>query len=274
MLAAERKQEIKSIVQEKKSVSVSELSKRFSVTDETIRRDLKALEKEGVLMRTYGGAFIQSGVENAIDINLRKTVYLDEKETIAMRCRPLIENGDTIFLDNSTTCFHIAKAIEDMHVTVVTNNLMIINLFATSENIRLVSIGGEFDRSEQAFYGTIANKILNEYYFDKAFISCRTLSIENGITESTDRWAELRHLVTDRSNEHYLVADHTKFGQTSFVRIGGFDRFTAIVTDQPLGEEWHTAAAKSGCVIIDGSMPESTADSQSATSRRGEPLIG
>lgn len=274
MLAAERKQEIKGIVQEKKSVSVAELAKRFSVTDETIRRDLKALEKEGVLMRTYGGAFIQSGVENAIDINLRKTVYLDEKETIAMRCRPLIKNGDTIFLDNSTTCLHIAKAIEDLHVTVVTNNLMIINLFNTSENVRLVSIGGEFDRSEQAFYGTIALKILGEYYFDKAFISCRTLSIENGITESTDRWASLRHLVTERSNEHYLVADHTKFGQTSFVRIGGFDTFTAIITDRPLDAAWHAIATDYGCAIIDGSAPNNALGSGDTEGTSKELLLG
>lgn len=253
MLAAERKQEIRKIVMEKKSASVAELAQRFSVTDETIRRDLKALEKEGVLMRAYGGAFVQSGVENLIDVNLRKTVYIKEKEIIAKRCQSIIDNGDTIFLDNSTTCFHIAKAISDMHVTIVTNNLAIINLFSTCTNVRLVSIGGEFSHREQAFYGTIALKILGEYYFDKAFISCRTLSIENGVTESTDQWATLRHLVIERSDKHYLVADYTKFGQTSFVRIGGFDEFTAIITDRPLSLEWHRATAKLGCAIIDGS---------------------
>lgn len=254
MLAVERRRLIQDLINEKKSVSVSELSRRFDVTDETIRRDLKHLEEEGNLIRTYGGAFIQSGVENAIDVKLRKSVYISEKETIAMRCRSLVDNGDTIFLDNSTTCLHIAKALGDMQITVVTNNLMIINLFSTSENIRLVSIGGQFDRAEQAFYGTIAIKTLCQHYFDKAFISCRTLSLENGITESTDRWADLRHVVTERSDKRYLVADHTKFGQTSFVKIGGFDRFTAIITDKLLDEVWHEAILKYGCEIIDGTV--------------------
>ena len=155
MLAAERKQQIKEIIIAKKSASVAALSKQFGVTGETIRRDLKALEKEGVLMRTHGGAFIQSGVENLIDIDLRKTVYIDEKELIAKRCYGLVNNGDAIFLDNSTTCYHVAKALSDLNITVVTNNLMIMNLFAQSENIRLVSVGGEFSIKEQAFFGTM-----------------------------------------------------------------------------------------------------------------------
>ena len=82
MLAAERKQRIREIILEKKSASVASLAKLFSVTDETIRRDLKCLEKEGVLIRTYGGAFIQSGVENLVDAEIRKNAYKQEKEEI------------------------------------------------------------------------------------------------------------------------------------------------------------------------------------------------
>ncbi|MDY2777287.1 MAG: DeoR/GlpR family DNA-binding transcription regulator [Collinsella sp.] len=253
MLAAERRQSIKRIVLEKKSASVSALAKRFSVTDETIRRDLKALEKEGVLMRTYGGAFIQSGVENLVEAQLRKTIYIEEKKAIARRCRAIINNGDTIFLDNSTTCYYIAEQIKDMHVTVATNNLMIINLFATNDNIRLVSIGGEFSIDEQAFYGSIAAKILNDYYFDKSFLSCRTLSLENGVTESTDQWALIRRKAIARSNEHYLVADNSKFGHTSFVKISDLDELSAIITCHPLDLAWHQAAEKLGFRIIDGS---------------------
>lgn len=251
MLAAERKQQIKEIVIAKKSASVSALAKQFGVTGETIRRDLKALEKEGVLMRTHGGAFIQSGVENLIDVDLRKTVYIGEKELIARRCRGLVNNGDAIFLDNSTTCYHIAKALADLDITVVTNSLMIMDLFSQSDNIRLVSVGGEFSISEQAFFGTIAHKALHEYYVDKAFISCRTVSMENGITESTDQWASIRRLMIERSNKQYLVVDHTKFDQTSFVRICDFNDITLVVTDQKLNDRWHETLRGKGCGVID-----------------------
>ena len=258
MLAAERKQQIKEIIIAKKSASVAALAEQFGVTGETVRRDLKALEKEGVLMRTHGGAFIQSGVENLIDIDLRKAVYINEKELIAKRCCNLVNNGDAIFLDNSTTCYHIAKALSDLNITVVTNNLMIMNLFAQSENIRLVSVGGEFSIKEQAFFGTIAQRALAEHYVDKAFISCRTVSINNGITESTDQWASIRHLMIERSDKQYLVVDHTKFGQTSFVRICDFDEITAVITDRPLDAKWHEALRSKGCSIIDDDRETST----------------
>ena len=141
-------------------------------------------------------------------------------------------------------------------MTVVTNNLMIMNLFSKSENIRLVSVGGEFSVTEQSFYGTIALKTLREYFVDKAFISCRSLSLTNGVTESTDQWALIRHLMIEHSDRHYLVADHTKFGQTSFVRISGFDEITAIVTNRPLDEAWHEKAEQVGCDIICGNATE------------------
>ena len=144
MLAVTRKSEIKDIVLEKKSVTVTELAKIFSVTEETIRRDLKQLESEGFLTRTYGGAFIQDGVENNIDLSIRETAYLKNKQAIASRCRELIHNGDSIFLDSSTTTLTIAKAINDMRLTVVTNSLMIINELCDKANIHLIAIGGNY----------------------------------------------------------------------------------------------------------------------------------
>jgi DeoR/GlpR family transcriptional regulator of sugar metabolism len=87
MLSAARKQRIKELILERKSATVAELVKMFNVTDETIRRDLSCLEKEGVLLRSYGGAFIQTGVENQIDSNIRSTVYVDNKTLIAQNAK-------------------------------------------------------------------------------------------------------------------------------------------------------------------------------------------
>lgn len=151
MLAVTRKSEIKDIVLEKKSVTVTELAKIFSVTEETIRRDLKQLESEGFLTRTYGGAFIQDGVENNIDLSIRETAYLKNKQAIASRCRELIHNGDSIFLDSSTTTLTIAKAISDMRLTVVTNSLMIINELCDKANIHLIAIGGQLYSEGKSF---------------------------------------------------------------------------------------------------------------------------
>ena len=238
MLAVARKTEIKDLILEKKSVTVTELSKIFSVTEETIRRDLKQLEAEGFLTRTYGGAFIQDGVENNVNISLRQNAFLESKQAIASRCLDLIHNGDSIFLDSSTTSLAIAKAIKPMRLTVTTNSLMIINELCECSTIHLICIGGNYTPSDNAFNGLNARTNLKSLYFDKTFMSCRSLSMENGVTDSIETVASFRQLLIDRSKKVYLVADYSKFNKTSFIHISDFEKITGLVTDCQLDSHW------------------------------------
>lgn len=251
MIAEERRQLIKDLVFEKKGVKVAELAEKFSVTDETIRRDLNVLEKEGVLMRGYGGAFIQTGVENIIDSDIRKTVYKESKEKIANICEELIQNGDVIFLDTSTTAYYLAEKITNKRLTILTNCIRIINLFAKYPEIRVVGIGGQLNRSEMGFFGLNAIKSLNEYFVDKAFISCRSLSLENGLTESNEDFAELKTKVIERAQESYIVADYSKFENTSFLKVAEFDQITGVVTDKELSRKWHDELRSKNVKIYD-----------------------
>jgi DeoR/GlpR family transcriptional regulator of sugar metabolism len=267
LLSVTRKQKIKDFILERKSATVTELAHMFSVTDETIRRDLRSLEAEGVLMRSYGGAFVQTGVENLIDYSIRSTVYLDEKAIIAEKCKSIIQNGDVIFLDNSTTTYAIAKAVQDMRLTLITNSLAIINLLSKKDNMRLICTGGFFSPKELAFYGSKAQKALHEYYVDKSFFSCRTLSIEQGVTDSNDDLAQIRKTIIQRSKECYLVADYTKFDETSFITICGYDCLNAVITDRPLSQEWHTSLQKYGCSVYDA-VPEKAAKTAETNKKR------
>lgn len=238
MLAVTRKSEIKDIILEKKSVTVTELAKIFSVTEETIRRDLKHLESEGFLTRTYGGAFIHDGVENNVALTIRETVYLKSKEAIARKCLELVHHGDSIFLDSSTTALAIAKAIRDMRLTVVTNSLLIITELSEQDNIRLVSVGGTYTARDKAFNGLITSANLETFYLDKAFMSCRSLSIEHGITDSLESVATVRQIMIRRSKEVYLVADFSKFDHTSFIFISDFKSIAGVITDRHLDDRW------------------------------------
>ncbi len=238
MLAVTRKARIKDIVLEKKSVTVTELSKIFSVTEETIRRDLKQLEDDGFLTRTYGGAFIQDGVENNVDLTIRETAYMESKQAIAKKCLSVIHNGDSIFLDASTTALQVAKALQGMRLTVVTNSLLIINELHDKEDIRLISIGGSYTPRDKAFVGNTAIQNLESFYLDKTFMSCRSVSMEHGITDSNEAIASIRQSLLTRSNHVYLIADHSKFDKTSFIRISGFDAITGLVTDKQMSIQW------------------------------------
>lgn len=256
MLAVERRACIKETVQEQKSVAVSELARRFQVTEETIRRDLKVLESQGALTRTYGGAFIQGGSINEVDVTLRETSYVEAKRQIAAQCRTLIHNGDSIFLDSSTTALEIARAVREMRLTVLTNSLLIADALSRSESIRLQVIGGILQPQSMSFLGQAALTALAPYYVDSAFVSCRSASLDRGITDSNEQSAAFRADAIRRAQRAYLVADHTKFGQTSFVQICGFEALTGIVTDQPLPPPWHWMVQERKLLLLENA-PES-----------------
>lgn len=251
MLSVTRRQEIQDLVREHKSVTVVDLAKRFSVTTETIRRDLRALEEQGVLLRSYGGAFVQSGVENAINSDIRADAFKESKTIIGGRARKLIENGDVILLDNSTTAYFIAQCIQDMRLTVMTCNLRIIDLLSRQENIVLMALGGKLAVDEQSFYGEATLRMLRDYHFDKAFFSCRSVSKEQGVTDSKERWAQLHRTIIQQAKTRYLIADYNKFDKTSFINVCDFHAIDGIITDRELDSSWHETLAAFGVEVFD-----------------------
>lgn len=250
MLALERRELIKEILFEEKSVLVSDLAGRFSVTEETIRRDLKKFEQDGLLTRTYGGAFIQSGTENDVEYSLRVSAFVNSKEIIAEKCVDIIKNGDSIFLDSSTTAYYIAKAIKHLRITVVTNSILILNELTNIENIRLVVIGGLFHSKSMSFMSKTTHDVLEMYCMDKVFISCRSLSMDGGITDSTEVLANFRQKVCGRSTYAYIIADYSKFNKNSFVKICDYDKIVGIISDYDYGEDWKAFAEKNNFELL------------------------
>lgn len=254
MLAITRKEKIKELLAEKKSVTVTELAKMFNRTEETIRRDLTQLESEGFLKRIYGGAYIEDIVQSDVDVKLREKIMVKDKEIIASECAKRIMDGESIFLDASTTSLYIATKIKNKKLTVITNSLKIANLLSSAESIRLLMIGGILDNSSLSFVGKNAQTDMMQYFVDKAFISCRSIHLKSGITDSNEQQAEVRKLAIKHSNHAYLVVDHTKFDKTSFALIGQIEEINTVVVNRPLPPEWVEAFQANNVNII---QPES-----------------
>ncbi|WNF38841.1 DeoR/GlpR family DNA-binding transcription regulator [Bacillaceae bacterium IKA-2] len=251
MLPIARKNKIKEIIVENKSVTVAELTSLFSVTEETIRRDLKQLEDDGFLSRTYGGAFISEGVQNDVDVSIREYIHVEGKRKIASKCLSFIKNGDSIFLDASTTSLVIASMLKDRKLTVVTNSMNVVNALAQSRHVNIVVIGGTLSKSSLSNLGRNAEFNMKNYFFDSAFISCRSVSIQHGITDSNEQQAGVRKLAAEHANHVYLVADYTKFDKTSFASICWFDQINYIVVDQVLSEGWHSFLKEQNLTIYE-----------------------
>ncbi len=238
LLPAVRRNKIKQLLLEQKNVTVIELSNKFSVSEETIRRDLKSLENDGIAKRTHGGAVLAERVSGVVNTNDLKNIFVESKRVISKLVRPIVKNGDCIFLDSSTTSYYVSDELKDMHLTVVTNSLDILAKLSKFSNITLIAIGGSLSRSRKCFVGVNALKVLQNYYFDIALLSCRTLSLSDGVTDSSDDEAEIKRLVSRRTKSLILMADHSKFDKVSFTKIFDLDEIDYLITDKPLDDRW------------------------------------
>lgn len=239
LMPVERKEKILSAIHENGSVTVLELSAAFDVSEETIRRDLSELEKENGITRIYGGAYLGQNTRQELSYDMRRDAYRKEKASIASASLRFTQNGDTVFLDPSTTALAIAQSFCNFkNITVITNALFIANALADSKNTRVICAGGELDKKYQTFNGCTALETLETYYADKAFISCTGVSIECGLTDSSESQARIRRKMLEHARERILIADHTKFGKITLSAIAPLYMINRVICNQSLSDDW------------------------------------
>ena len=219
MLALERRNQILELLQEQKQVYVGELARRFQVSEETIRRDLDRLDREGIATKSYGGAVINSMDSIDLPFNVRRKNNVPGKQKIAETAALLIGDGDHIFLDASTTAVYVAKAIRDKHhLTVVTNSIENILELSDLPDWEILSSGGRVKEGYLALTGPKAVEGLSSFHVEKAFISCKALSRESGIMEGNDEVTQTKRVMMDHAEKCYLMVDATKFDTKAFSR--------------------------------------------------------
>ena len=238
MLAITRRDVIREQLKEHKSIQITELAELLQVTRETIRRDLRTMEKDGELIRTHGGAYILDGVQNDLDLSTRQFLRVPEKEIIARKCEKLIQNGDYIFLDDSSTCWFIARSIMYRKLAVLTTSLEIINLLSSSSSVKLFAVGGEYSATTRSFSQSSAVWCMEHYHVDKSFISCRSVSLNAGLTDTNDTDAMLHKLALEHAHERYLAIDSSKLDRDSFAEIAPLTCLDGIIMEHPFPENW------------------------------------
>ena len=240
MLAIQRLKEIEKILNEKGSVIISTLSKQFNVSEETIRRDLDKLEKTKVLKRVRGGAYLQSETDKQVPLEIREKIYLEEKHEIANKAIEFIQDGDTLMIDSSTTAVCVAQIVDkyEKKVTVITNSIRVVEVFQDSKWVKIVCVGGSFRKRTKSFIGSQAVNQLETLYANKAFVSCTAVNRKFGVTDDSEREAEIRRKMIANSEETFLIVDRTKFDNLESHLICGLEKINHIITDQKLSNEW------------------------------------
>ncbi len=247
MLAIERRKEILAKLQAEHRVVVSQLSQFYSVSEETIRRDLEKLENEGFAIKSYGGAVINESANVDFSFNVRKNQNIVGKQQIAKIVSQMVKDGDSLMLDASSTAVYLAKALkEKKNLIVITNSIEIIMELLDMTDWRVLSTGGVSRVSSYALVGPQTDKMLKSYHVDRAFISCKGLDLDAGFTDSDELHANNKRTMLESAKEKILVADSSKFGKTAFVSIGTLADITAVVTDKKPDSKWLQAFEAAG----------------------------
>ena len=178
MLAIERRREIISRLTSDGKVLVSPLAREFGVTEETIRRDLEKLDKDGLASKTYGGAVSKNPSAPDLPYNVREVVNVEKKQNIADKVSELINDGERILLDSSSTALYVVKRIkEKKNLTVITNSVKILLELADKQDWTILSTGGALKKGALSLTGSSAEKMINSYHVDTAIYSCKGLDI-------------------------------------------------------------------------------------------------
>ena len=179
MLAIERRNAILAKLNAEGKVIVADLSREFDVTEETIRRDLEKLDKEGIAKKTYGGAVINQSLNTDLPFNVRKRANVELKQNIAAKIAELIGDGDYIMLDSSSTAKFVTKYIKDRkNITLITNSVEIMFELADKEDWNILSTGGTLKKGALSLVGSSAEKMIRGFHVDLAVCSSKGLDIK------------------------------------------------------------------------------------------------
>ena len=205
----ERLEGIRALVKTEKRVVVSELSRQFEVTEETIRRDLEKLEGEGLVARTYGGAVLNMG-DAAVRVSYvrRSQTNVEEKRAIARIAAELIpKHSAAIGADSSSTVMEAVHLLGDREdLIVMTYSANILREMADSD-IQIMSTGGLLNKKSSFLQGVIARNTIKNYHMDVVLVSCNGLQL-NGVFDTDENEAEIKRLMVAQGQKVYLLVDH------------------------------------------------------------------
>lgn len=228
----ERLDRISRLIDTNGMVNASKLAKEFGVSIETIRRDLECLEEKGYLKRVYGGAIsnVSKGIER--DYTSRESLDMEEKHAIAKKAAEFINNGDTVVIDLGTTALEVAKCLADKKdMTFLTNSLPVGTELVKNKNCRVFILGGQLRYGDYATSGFLSCAGLSNFRVDKAIIGVSGISLKNGITDYHVEEANVRRKMIEIAEKVIVVADHSKFGISTFIQVCELDEVDMVITD-------------------------------------------
>ena len=232
MIPYVRRKMILSEIKKKELVYFEELLKKVeNISESTLRRDLKVLEKEGYVDLLRGSAVKIRTSSYDMPLQAKERLHAKEKERIAKHAAYLVEDGEVIYLDSGTTILHMVKYLKDKHIKVITSNIQIVNILQGC-SFYCILLGGEISISLGSVSGPITDKLLSELFFDKSFLGASGYTVEGGINTPDLREANKKRLAMEHSQQTFVLVDGSKAGKQTLCKAFDIDD-CIIITDEP-----------------------------------------
>lgn len=239
MLAEQRYQEILELLRKNGSVRAAELKEKLNVSSETVRRDLEYLEVRGLIRRARGGALLNEAAVRTrgptwyTPFGIRGQEQAESKREIAEFAVTFIEEGQSIALDSGTTAFALARAIKGRFgsLTVVTNSMAIVRELTDEKGITLIVTGGVYRREEDALVSDMAGLIFSRLNIDLFFMTTCGISVGRGVTYQRMDEVPVEERMMEASDRTIVIADSSKLGANSLVKMCDVNRISMIITD-------------------------------------------
>lgn len=236
MLQYERHRSIMNYLTEHHSATVRELAGHIYISEASIRRDLAALEAEGLVVRVYGGVVLSEHKNEVVPVELRENANSAAKEAIALEASQLIHDGDTVFFDSSSTVRRMCKHLKKRkNLKIVTNNLRICHELKDTD-ISVYCTGGEYYKKLDCFLGARAEQFIRTINANSVFFSCKGLSLGGVLTDVSEIEISMRTAMLGQSERSYLLCDSSKLGQKYAFSLCRARDITQILCDTPLPE--------------------------------------
>ena len=235
VFARERQDHIARIVEELGRARVAELAVRFGVSTVTIRKDLLAIEADGRLVRTHGGAIAIDRNRAELAFDVRDRLQPDEKARIGAAAADLVQDGESIVMDASTTALYVARQLKQRRgwtqLTVITNGIRLASELAGHPGIIVLMLGGRVRWEALSVVGQLGDGLFRRINVQKAFVGAAGFTVESGLSDATEEEAQIKRSMVAAAREVIAIVDHTKWERAAFATFCTTDEISIVLTD-------------------------------------------
>jgi len=247
----ERREQIITLVEQVGRISVADLSERFGLSQATIRTDLDALAASGLLVRTHGGAVALDRSDLELSFDVRRRLHSEQKDRIGAAAAAMIEDGEAIIVDASTTALALATQIKGCsELTVLTNGIRIALALLDTPDITVLMPGGFLRRDSVSLVGAEGHDFVGQFNFQKGFFGAKGLTVKEGLTDVNSAEVAIKRDLVAHAKQIIAIVDSSKWGQVGFVSFASIDQMDCVITDEGAPPDMVAALREAGVNVI------------------------